>query len=56
VAEGNGSYLEQITFDDKPLWEINGPSLRSAFKVPEDKKLLLPSDSRMRADLQCLEK
>ncbi len=46
LAEGFGSYLEQITFDEKKgaLWTINDKHLMSKWEKTSDEKRTLPSD------------
>lgn len=55
LSEGFGSYLEQITFtegkNEQTLWTINDDHLSTQWAVPEDKSLILESDSSMRLDL-----
>ena len=54
LASGEGSYLEHLTFGEGPqahtVWTINDEHLASEFNHPEDKKLLLESDSCNRQD------
>jgi hypothetical protein len=53
LAEGWGSYIENISFDEKapPLWTINDSHMLTKWVVPTDPKLRLPSDSSKRRDL-----
>jgi hypothetical protein len=53
LAEGFGSYLENISFDEKqaPIWTINDTHLNSKWNDPEDKSILLFSDCSKRPDL-----
>lgn len=53
LAEGWGSYIENISFDEKapPLWTINDSHMLTKWIVPADPKLRLPSDSSKRRDL-----
>lgn len=53
LAEGWGSYIENISFDEKdaPLWTINDSHLLTKWIVPSDPALRLPSDSAKRKDL-----
>ena len=55
LSEGSGSWLENISFkektDSKTIWTINDDHLATKWKIPEDKALILVSDSSNRADL-----
>eukprot|EP01016_Furgasonia_blochmanni_P009612 TRINITY_DN1398_c0_g2_i5.p1 TRINITY_DN1398_c0_g2~~TRINITY_DN1398_c0_g2_i5.p1 ORF type:complete len:422 (-),score=77.03 TRINITY_DN1398_c0_g2_i5:390-1574(-) len=49
LSEGNGSWLEYLQIDGDVLWRINDE--RELWNAPE---ILLPSDSRLRDDLQLI--
>jgi hypothetical protein len=55
LSEGNGSWLENISFkeksDAKTIWTINDEHLATKWKNPEDKTYVLQSDSSNRGDL-----
>lgn len=56
VAEAFGSYLENISWDEKgaPLWSINDQSLLTKWTCMTDEPDSLPSDSGKRADLNLI--
>ena len=54
VSTGTGSYLENISFDNKPpIWDINMKGIKTNFKKPiegDEAHYLLLSDSSCRED------
>ena len=54
VSTGTGSYLENLSFDDKPpIWDINMQGIKTNFKKPiegDETHYLLISDSACRLD------
>lgn len=61
VSTGKGSYLESISFDDKPpIWDINMKETKTKFRKPrynsDDNFLLLVSDSATRPDAIAISK
>ena len=55
MAEGFGSYLEQVTFDEKQgsLWSIDQEHMKSVWSMPEN-YMVLPSDNTKREDLKLI--
>jgi hypothetical protein len=55
LAEGSGSYLENISFTENEkeviIWSINDEKLSTDWLTPSDKLEILPSDSGNRTDL-----
>lgn len=53
IGKGEGSYLERVMFDGQDYWKVGDKSLISKWNKPTG-RMIMPSDSELRADLQLI--
>lgn len=53
IGKGEGSYLERVMFDGQDYWKVGDDSMISKWNKPTG-RMIMPSDSELRADLQLI--